>query len=137
MAVKSPIILAGLIVVLCSACRREPRLDVKLKQDGTNYVIDVVDCADGTAFGVDAIAVYQGGVGICGVRRTLGPGVMPLTSWKYGTQPKGYVLSECRKPVAGTEFSIQAERGAFASRKFLLRNDGSVINLNSTCLDTP
>jgi hypothetical protein len=120
-----------------------PKPGVVIVRDGDHYVVSVLECGDPKWLGLPVSEINVGkmppGVLVaaqCKLRVSSGtPDVeRGLTQWRYGSQPKGYVLEHCAALEPGVTYEIYvSEAQNLALGHFTVANNGEVTMIDGQC----
>jgi hypothetical protein len=125
---------AALVAAALAATACESRIGLTIEKHNSAYVLSVSDCGSGKPFFVQAMAIYEGPRGICGVRQAVGGSGPEISKWEIGTKPPGFEAGACSPLVQGHTYNAHATADTrFVARRFKVASDGAVEYLEPTC----
>ncbi len=136
--------LAALVLLLGlgSGCRRfgavHPQIGIEISGNNTDVTFAFVNCLNRAKLPIDEIAVYanddgpEGRPPICRLQ-AFNYGRTELSSWRYGTQPSGYKLGVCKRPLLAGQYSVHALGSGIGTRPFVVDSSGNVKATAARC----
>jgi hypothetical protein len=145
--IRRPLVVLAALTVALVGCQRgcqrvlpvHPGFGIELTRGGDGqYVASFWNCLNDAELPLNEVAIYRAGDGpkglpaICKLRSTK-YGQLELKRWEYGSAPPGYKLISCTPLEVGQEYDLHASGSGIGVRRFQLRQDGSVEDLEPAC----
>src|SRR5262249_1923100 len=133
----------ALMSAIVAGCN-PPQRGASVAREGDHYVISVLNCGDKKWDDPPIWEMLVGksppGVSVatqCDLQASPELGSEPrysLMQWRYGSQPKGYILKHCAPLEPGATYEVYASaRPMPAIGHFALASNGDVIMLDGEC----